>query len=456
MSAWIGIIAVAGLLGALLPGYVALMGDSPLKLMALPAAIVLGFLLAYSRTTLLLMLVFSRGATEVLFDSTRMAVGGMQIGVGGLINGFAILIALLLVIEKPQLLSKTVWKVWAPFLVLICFGTFVAPDRSTAARLFLQLLSEFAVFVGAWYFVRTDNDYRTCIKLILWSSVIPVAYGFIELASGGGHEYANEGLRLRSTFSHPNVFAFFLTLIIALTLYVGKGRSFALGPVKRFILNAYLPLLLLMLLLTKTRSAWVACAAMFIGYALLFERRYFVYLILAGVAGLFIPGVGDRLFDLTQGGGNSISSYDRLNSFAWRESIWRSGFDSMSPIHYVYGYGLEAFKFFSPTFFRESNGVNWGAHNVYVQLFFDLGVLGVMAFVWMYGQLLKGLRSVIAFDRLGSLMLSFVVVAFLLMAASDNMLDYLSFNWYLWFLFGAGLSYAGLHATPRDEAVVEG
>jgi len=445
-SLWTCVILIACVVGALVPDYVSTIGDSPIKLMALPAAMLFAFLLAYSRTLLLLMLVFSRGATEVLFESTRMSVGGMQIGVGGLINGFAILIAVLLILERPHLLSKPVVKVWAPLLAMAFFGTLMAPDRSTATRLFLQLLSECAVFVGAFYFVRSDHDYRTCIKLILWSSLIPVAYGFIELATGGGHEYGAEGLRLRSTFSHPNVLAFFLTLIISLTLYAAKSASFGFGAAKRGALLAYLPVLLVLLLLTKTRSAWGACAVMFVGYGLLFERRYLAYMLVAAVVGLFIPGVGDRLLDAMQDTG-SISSATRLNSFAWRTSIWESGLGWMTPVHYVYGYGLEAFKYFAPTFFAESNGINWGAHNVYVQVFFDLGLLGILAFVWMYGQLLARIRTVFAFDRLGALTTTFVIAEFLVVAGSDNLLDYLSFNWYLWFLFGAGLSYAALHAS---------
>jgi O-antigen ligase len=445
---WIGIFLIACVVGALVPFYASIIGESPYQLTALPAAILFAFLLAYSRTVLLLLLVFSRGATELLFESTRMSVGGIQIGLGGLINGFAILIAILLVLERPRLLSKDLVKVWAPFLVIAFIGTVFAPDHGQATRLFLQLMSEFAVFVGAFYLVRTDHDYRTCIKLILWSSVIPVVYGFIELANGGSPDFSGEGLRIRSTFSHPNILAFFLTLIISLTLYAAKSSSFALSQVQRAMLFAYILVLVILLLMTKTRSAWLACALMFLGYALLFERRYLVYLIMAGAVGIFIPGVGDRLLDAVQG--NSISSATQLNSFEWRTSIWESGLQWMTPVHYVYGYGLEAFKDLAPTFFSEANRVNWGAHNVYVQLFFDLGLIGILAFFWMYFQLMDRIRRLFAFDRLGAYFSLFVIVEFLVVSASDNMLDYLSFNWYLWFLLGGSLSYAALHATARQ------
>ena len=452
LGIWLPIIVVAGVLGALIPDYVSVMGDSTAKLMALPAAILLACLVAYSRYSLLLLIVLLRGSTDNLFEESRFAIGGSQIGVGGLLNGFAILIALLLVVEQPKRFSWRLVKTWAPFLAALFLGIVITPDRPEGTRLFLQLLSSAAVFVGAYYFVRDPERFRVALWLVFWSSLVPVAYGFVELATGGGQGYA-EGLRLRSTFSHPNILAFYLTIVIATTLYLSRSPLFALPPGKRFVIGLYMVVMLALLMLTKTRSAWVACGAIFFVYALLFERRYFVYLIVAAVAALFIPGVGDRLIDVTQGTSKALSSVDQVNSFAWRQSIWESGLSYMTPSHYVAGYGVEAFRYFAPAFFKEGGGGNWGAHSIYVEIFFELGILGLAAFAWMWAQVWLAIRPLAKVDRLTTFLLLFIGIQYLVTAASDNMLHYLSVNWYLWFVLGAGTAYAGLNATTAPVAM---
>jgi hypothetical protein len=39
-------------------------------------------------------------------------------------------------------------------------------------------------------------------------------------------------------------------------------------------------------------------------------------------------------------------------------------------------------------------------------------------------------------DKLGTVMIITVVLEYLVVAFSDNMLDYLAFNWYFWFVLG--------------------
>ena len=451
-ATWIiGIVGIV-LIGAAIPAYVDVMGDSFGKLMALPLLIALVMMVAYSRTMLLLIIVLLRGSTEVLFTDTRFAIAGTQLGLGGLLNAFAIVIAALLIFEKPQLFSRTITKIIGAFIVMCLFGVATAPERGDAIRLLLQLLSNFAVFIAAFYYVRTDEDFRSCIKLILWSSVVPAIYGVIQFALGEGYFVPDSGLRLNSTFSHPNVFAFYLTLIISLMFYVLKGGTFKVSTFLRIVFVLYLLVLMVLLVQTKTRSAWIACFALFFGYGLFFERRYLVYLLVGGACSLFIPEIGDRILDLTQGGSEVISSRSTLNSFAWRVLLWTSALDSMEVLHYLQGYGLEAFYHDSTTFFSESGGTNWGAHNVYVEIFYDLGLLGLASFVWMYGRLLGTLKSMIRFDKLGAFTLMFVIVEYLVVCASDNMLHYLSFNWYLWFLYGAGASLSELHRDRKPAA----
>lgn len=423
------------LTGLAVPVFVGAVEGSPARAMALPALLLLGMLLLYSRMLLLMAILLLRAAGDVFFDSTRVALGSMQIGVGGLINAFVILIALLLVAERPGLMPRKMFAPWLPFLLVGFCGVLLAPAAGDAARLYLAQVSYCAVFVSAFYVVRTPDDFKRCVRIVLYSSVLPLVYGLLHIALHGGVTGPN-GARLQSTFAHPNIYAFYLTLVVALGFYVLKSATYTLSGRQRFGLTAYLLLLLAMLALTQTRSAWIACFGLFFAYGLLFERRYLLYLLVVPVLALAIPEVRERVLEL--GTGNEVRQYAKLNSFAWRQYIWESGLGWMQPSHYLQGYGVDSFAYYSPTFFPLAGTTHFGAHNLYVQWLFELGALGLLAYLWLFARLLSVLKRLLAVNRLGGFMLIALVLQYLAVSASDNMAAYLAFNWYFWFVIGAG------------------
>ncbi|NMM39123.1 MAG: O-antigen ligase family protein [Glaciimonas sp.] len=428
------IILIAILVGLSLPAYVGAMDDSIARSMALPALLFLGLLLLYSRILLLMLILLFRSSGDVIFESTRVSLGAIQIGVGGLINVFVILIALLLVIEKPSIVPKKMLTIWVPFLVLALAGVVISPVKGDAIRVLLALISYFAIFVSAFYVVRSPDDFKRCVRLILWSSVLPATYALVDIALHGGTGGPN-GARLQSTFSHPNIFAFYLTLVVSLGFYVLKSDTITLSKGNKLVLTAYTFLMLALLMLTQTRSAWIACFSLFAAYGLFFERRYLLYLFLAPLFALLIPSVRDRLLDL--GSGNEVVQYAKLNSFAWRVYLWESAFNWMRPANYLLGYGLDSFQHYSPTFFPLAGKTNFNAHNLYVQWIFELGALGLFAYLWLFGCLLWLLRKMLPINKLGGFILILLVIQYLMVSFSDNMAAYLAFNWYFWFIAGS-------------------
>src|SRR4051812_28749336 len=136
------LIALCAILtGLAIPAFVGAVGGSPARALALPALLLLGMLFLYSRMLLLIAILLLRAAGDVFFDTTRIALGPMQIGVGGVINAFVILIALLLVAEKPGLLPKRMFAPWLPFLLVGLVGVLLAPARGDAVRLYLAQVS---------------------------------------------------------------------------------------------------------------------------------------------------------------------------------------------------------------------------------------------------------------------------------------------------------------------------
>lgn len=430
----VGVIALSLFMGVFVALFGALADGEPAKMVALPAFLVLLLMLTLDRRFLLLSVLVLRASGDIAIAGTK---------VGALINAFVILLSVLMVFENPQRFPQKQALPWLIFLALSLFGLAVSPDKAEGIRLWLGLLSYFAIFVSGFYLVRSKEDLVFCIKIVVWSSLIPALYAFVDIAinRGAGGE---GGFRMRSTFGHANIFAFYLTLVIAMVFYLMKSLPVGKEGLKRFALGGYLFLLLGMLALTQTRSAWLGCFLLFFGYALFFERKYFAYMLLLAVVALCVPGVLDRLTDLTKN--SEISTNARLNSFAWRVFLWQSAFEWMSFKDYIIGRGLQAFKTESIFFFPQASGTNWNAHSAYVQVIFELGLVGLSSFAALYLSTLPPLWRLLKREKLTAFIFLAIVVNYMFAAYSDNVLDYLSFDWYLWFVLGIACAYAKVAA----------
>src|SRR5258706_14084939 len=125
-----GILLGASLTGAAIPLFVGAIGDGVARMMALPALFLLALLLLYSRKVLLLLIILFRASGDIFFEATRFSVGGYQIGVGGLIIAFVILVVVLLVAEMPDILPKRMIPIWAGFILIALLGVVIAPAKA--------------------------------------------------------------------------------------------------------------------------------------------------------------------------------------------------------------------------------------------------------------------------------------------------------------------------------------
>ncbi|MDB5799668.1 MAG: hypothetical protein JWL63_607 [Rhodocyclales bacterium] len=440
-----GLLLLAMIAGVASVGYASVAGGNLVRLAALPAAIVLLMVLIFDKERLFIGIFLLRAGADIAFSEGKFDLGGYAFGIGGVVNAFVMLIAALYLIQTPRALSRRMLLPWGMFLLVVLVGVVRAPAMGEAIRTALGLMSWAAVFVIAQYLVANGRSFGGCVRIVMLSTIIPVIGGLISLATGHG---VVEG-RLAGMFSHPNIFAFYLVLAISLALYTSRQPTCRY----RSLMSLYMLVLLGLLALTQTRSAWISCTALFAAYGLFFERRYLVYLALAPVVALMIPEVRDRLLDLQSG--NEYVMYAKLNSFAWRKLIWESGLSWMSPMNYLAGYGLEAFYTWSPIFFPLSGGNNFGAHNIFVQLIFDLGVVGLLLFLNIFAKAIQILRGGMRVDRLGAAIMILLMLAYLVTAFSDNMFGYLVFNWYFWFMVGAGCAAWGAKSDKPEAGITQ-
>jgi O-antigen ligase len=349
-------------------------------------------------------------------------------------------------------LPLAVFGMWAPILLMAFVSTLYAPSFSEAVRLALVFLSYWAFFSFPFFMLRSSADLTRFVLVIFASSIIPSLYALWEIRHGLGDM---EDFRAQSTFAHPNIFAFYLVLLLGLALYIRTSNAVRVGRRLRTLITLYVPVLLFFLMMTKTRSAWMTCALMFSIYAIWFDRRFLLGLLFVPVIFVVDPSLTDRLTDLTKG--QTIESFDqlnestRLNSYVWRKALWEAAIPLIE-LKPLLGYGLESFKPSTPEFFALIGPEGIDAHNFYLQITFEMGLLGLFGLVWLFLVLLRFIVRGFRYDSQGITVIVGIVLSYLLQSYVDNMHFYLSFNWYFWFVMGTICAWVEHMRTDQNTA----
>jgi O-antigen ligase len=398
----------------------------------------MAFAIGMRRAVLAVLLV--RSSCDPLFGLTQAEGGGM--GLGAAMNALVIVLALLFYLESPVLIGSAILP-WTGFLMAGLASMISSPEPFMKAfREFLVITSYAAVFALPFALIRSREWALRCLTVVMCSSIIPIAYAFFQLAS------TTDGIRVSGTFTHPNIFAFYLVGLFALTLFLLRSSLVSLSPRIRGWLVLYLSVIIILLLLTGTRSAWIGGAIILIVYASVVDKRYLLCLPLVLLT-IYLPGVAERLSDLQTG--NLDYGYAQLNSYAWRKILWQSALDWLMENrseYLVLGYGFGSFEYYQPLFFpRAVDPV--GAHNALLQIFFEMGILGLLGFLWLFVSLFAKLRIGCPFDKGGAIIMMALALAYLVVCYSDNMLGYLVFQWYFWFVMGVVCAWYQLQSTPQ-------
>jgi len=388
----------------------------------------IAFVVGIRRAVLAVFLV--RSLCDPFFGLTKPEFG-TAMGIGSAMNALVISFALLFFLQSPASIGSAILP-WAGFLMSAFASAIVSPEPMNASRYFLWFVSYAAVFALPFGMIRSGKWALRCLIVVLYSSLIPVAYAFVEFA---WNALTGVELGVQSTFAHPNIFGFYLVTVLSLVLFM-LSSSLVSAPVrlKRWLI-LYLPIIIFVLLLTRGRSPWIAATIILTVYASTIDKRYLLCLALIPFAIYYVPGVEERLLDLQSG--NYDYGYAKLNSYAWRKVLWTDTLDWMmaQPLP-LFGYGLASFEYYAPFFFPRAGGMKVGLHNIYLQMFFEMGIFGLLTFIWLFVVLFMKLKKGYSSDKAGSIIMMTLALSFLIVSFSDNMLGTLVIEWYFWFLMG--------------------
>ncbi len=247
------------------------------------------------------------------------------------------------------------------------------------------------------------------------------------------------GARATAGFKAPNGLGAYLTGVIPIVFaWIFKKNE---GLRYRLLLALLFFLAIWSLAVTFSREAWstVFLGIMFFVLLLVFPKRprrlFFVFgILLISLALCALLG-----FILTSDRNDPSFRYDTI---FWRLHIWKDTFRMIedSP---VFGHGINTFMQMFEAYRTDAGGSPTYAHNSYLQLMAETGIIGLVSFLWILGSLFRWLSSHVSRYGIKSddLILPALgvwagIVAFLLQSFFDNQFYSLQLSVYLWFLIG--------------------
>ena len=390
-----------------------------------------------------------RPLCDRLFDLARFDVAGHALSYGAAMNFIVIAVAILNFRRINRSVPPGLRFIWMPFLVITAVAVLYSPLKIDASRVWLTYVSFYSMFALSFVVVKSEDDALLFLKLIVFSSVFPVLYGFFQILSGVDW---SADARVASTFPHPNILAIYLVTVVGVILFLMATNRIQIGTRLKLFLTVYLIPVLVIVVMTKTRSAWIACCFLFLVYGLTYDRRVLVGVAFVPLLALAIPAISDRLMDLEQHSAYIGGPAVLLNSYAWRQLLWDSAFSYIWE-RPIFGYGLRSFPFHSVFFFWPAAGTY--AHNDFIAVLFETGFVGLLAFVWIFLCCFAWLFRRWRFDRPRLSIIAAVIMAYLICSYSDNVLEYLTCQWSFWFVIGAVCSHFA-HKALRTGTVERG
>lgn len=296
---------------------------------------------------------------------------------------------------------------------------------------FIRFLSLLAIYLVIYNIVKKENDALKVIKCVICSSIVPIIVGFYQYAVGEG--MIMQGFnRLNSTFTHPNVYSFYLIIIFFSIMYLYHLEKYINGKSNLILKTVLSIFVLIQIVFTYTRGAWIGImVGLFVVALFIRKTRKWIIISLIVFIIVFSSQIINRLNDLI----NPPTKY-YISSWEFRLEHWnvllKKAFIHKPFLGYGLGQSLYAAKKYS--LFSQV------AHNDYLRVLIEIGLVGLVPFLlflinnlWI---LFKKIRSGI-YSELNTILLG-LFISLLFSSFADNLLYSISVCSYLFILLAVG------------------
>ena len=249
-----------------------------------------------------------------------------------------------------------------------------------------------AVFV----LVRNRREVEKVLTVALWVAGVVAAYSIVQHFSGidlaktlVGKESnldpfwlgRQEGYRVKGL--HPSGITYAHALLFPLGLITAWGLSPGLCKTQRLMLGVGWVLMLFALFFSLTRGVWVAYGVLLLVCGLVQGRRAWLGVV-GGVAvcGLLFVSAGEGVRE------RGLSTFD-FQANIGRSQIWLANMDMIKERPFT-GWGFGNYKQFREAFYQRypEADTNAHAHNNFLQMWVDTGLIGLAAFLFLVGSII--------------------------------------------------------------------
>lgn len=314
----------------------------------------------------------------------------------------------------------------AAFGLILLSGGFISFSSASLKPALLMSCLLLGYFLVSQLITTREWLVRSSVVCVI-SATLVAAVGIFMYIFGLGYSsaawldsemFAGIAGRAVGTLGNPNVFGEYLILVIPIvcSMVIGKGEGLRKLPAI-FCLG----ILGMCLIFTWSRGAWLALMVAAVVFLFMWHRRS-VWLIIAGIISIpILPSIlPASIISRFTSIGNMADSSTSYRVYIWRASVNMIKNNSISGI----GVGEGAWDLVYPLYTYMGIEAAPHSHNLYLQIFLELGIFGIIAFlIFLFMFYQSGFTF---FKDLGgnSLLKTSDISERMLMNSSDNSINY--------------------------------
>ncbi|WP_171682838.1 O-antigen ligase family protein [Paenibacillus planticolens] len=331
-----------------------------------------------------------------------------QLGVGfngsimlnAILSAYFIYISLLHILKNRVHFNtrKGVILAFAIYIAACIVSSIVAIDVFASVKELLKMLFYFCLILIIPDLIKEKSDMKIIINLLILSAVIPMCYGAFQLIAHQSPITAWIGgrtvIRITGGFTHSNHFAYFISLvgIIVFGKIITEKNKYM-----KLLYATFFGLILYEVVLTYSRTALMMLILTIV--VMLVSRtknKLTAILVISVLIGslIFLFQKSELVQERFQDVFNIFSNINYLNnalngdadtdSFAWRINLWIGSLLLLSD-SLLFGFGLQNFVNIS----NKVISISIDAHNNYVKILVETGVIGFSSFMLVVYQMVK-------------------------------------------------------------------
>ena len=329
------------------------------------------------------------------------------------------------------------------FLLTLYFsGAITAGGRAGYNEVLLSCVLTFGYFLVV-NLMRTKAWLHRCVLAIVSSGTVVAVIGILQYLFGEillgawvdtDYFFDIKG-RVTSLFENPNVLATYLVAILPFALFLLAKAEYRR---ERFVCFFSVVSILLCIVFTWSRGAWLAAIVIVLLFALIYSKKTLRYLFFFGFAIPFLS------FVLPQSIVRRFGSIGDLadSSTTYRLYTWRGSWNAIQEYFWGgVGYGNTAYETVYPRFAYAGMEAAEHSHNLLLQLLFGVGIGGLLIFLAVlflqFQMNLEYMRT--AKDTASKWMVAAAICAVIGVLVM-GLFDFVWYNYRIFFLFWAVLA----------------